>query len=107
MIETRRIKNVVIIIQRSFVLSRKIINIYNNIARKYENVTVNATLFRSAINKPNKEPRHLSKELSLFKNFLSKQLSSIDIYILIKSITSHNKKSLKKSLYTHKKSYVH
>ena len=43
MIETRRLKIVVIVIQTilSFVLSRKIINIYNNIARKYGNVTVN------------------------------------------------------------------
>ena len=37
MIETRRLKNVVIFVQTilSFVLSRKIINIYNDIARKY------------------------------------------------------------------------
>ena len=36
-IATRRLKNVVIFIQTilSFVLSRKIINIYNDIARKY------------------------------------------------------------------------
>ena len=41
MTETRRLKNVVIFIQiLSFVLSRKIISIYNNIARKYGNVTV-------------------------------------------------------------------
>ena len=42
MIETRRLKNVVIFIQTilSFVLSRKIINICNDIARKYGNVTV-------------------------------------------------------------------
>ena len=42
MIETCRLKNVVIFIQTisSFVLSRKIINVYNNIARKYGNVTV-------------------------------------------------------------------
>ena len=41
MIETRRLKNVVIFIQTilSFVLSRKVINIYNDIARKYGNVT--------------------------------------------------------------------
>ena len=40
MIETCHLKNV-IFIQRivSFVLSRKIINIYNNIAHKYGNVT--------------------------------------------------------------------
>ena len=42
MIETRRLKNVVIFVQTilSFVLSRKIINIYNDIARKYGNVAV-------------------------------------------------------------------
>ena len=42
MIETRLLKNVVIFIQTilSFVLSRKIINIYNDIARKYRNVAV-------------------------------------------------------------------
>ena len=42
MIETRRLKNVVIFVQTilSFVLLRKIINIYNEIARKYGNVTV-------------------------------------------------------------------
>ena len=42
MIETRRLKNVVIFIQAvlNFVLSRKIINIYNDIAWKYGNVRV-------------------------------------------------------------------
>ena len=42
MIETRRLKNVVIFIQTiiSFVLSRKILNIYNDIARKYGSVRV-------------------------------------------------------------------
>ena len=42
MIETRRLKNNVIFIQTvlSSVLSRKIINISNDIARKYGNVTV-------------------------------------------------------------------
>ena len=40
MTEMRRLKNDVIFIQTvlSFVLSRKIINIYNNIAWKYNNV---------------------------------------------------------------------
>ena len=43
MIETRRLKNVVIFVETilSFVLSRKIINICNDIAQKYENVTKN------------------------------------------------------------------
>ena len=42
MIETRRLKNVVIFFQTilSFVLSRKIINVYNNLPPKYGNVTV-------------------------------------------------------------------
>ena len=42
MTETHRFKNVVIFIQTilSFVLSRKIINIYNDIACKHGNVTV-------------------------------------------------------------------
>ena len=41
MIETRRLKNVAIFIQKNlrFVLSRKIIYIYNDIARKYGNNT--------------------------------------------------------------------
>ena len=60
-------------------------------------------LHRSAINKCNTELQHLSKELCLSKNFLLTQLSSIDFYIFIKSITSHNKKSLLKSLYTQQK----
>ena len=153
MIETRRLKNVVISIQTilNFVVSRKIINIYNDIARKYGNTTVKdfrkyeklqckknklkldidflsnckqlgvhpkffifkllnvsnkdalsirKRLLRSAINKRNKELQHLSKELSLSKNFLSAQLSAIDSYILTKSIASYNKKWLQKSLYT-------
>ena len=42
MIETRRLKNVVIFFQTilDFALSRKIINIYNDTAQKYGDVTV-------------------------------------------------------------------
>ena len=40
MIETSRLKYVVIFSVLSFVLSRKTINIYNYIARKYGNVAV-------------------------------------------------------------------
>ena len=50
---------------------------------------------------------HLSKELSLSVNFLSTQVSTTDFYILTKSITSYNNKSLQKSLYTQQKSYLH
>ena len=72
---------------------------------KLPNVSNKGTLrlLRSAINKPNKELQHLSKELSLSENLLSTQLSTIDFYILTKSITSYNKKLLKKSLYIQQK----
>ena len=61
-------------------------------------------LLRSAINKRNKELQHLPKELSLSGNYLlSTQLSTIDFYILTKSIILYNKKSLQKSLYTQPK----
>ena len=136
-----------------FVLSRKIINIYNDIVRKCGNVTVKdfrkykrleykknklklginfnsckqlgvypkflifkllnvsnkaalsicKRLVRSNINNLNKELQHLSKELSLSKNFLSTQLSTTDFYILTKSVTSYNKKLLQKLLYTQQK----
>ena len=156
MIETRRLKDFVIFFQTilSFMLSRKFINIYNDIAGKYGNVTVKGfpkyekleykqnklkldmdflnnckqlgvypkfrifklpnvsnkealsirkRLLRSANNKRNKELQHALKKLSLSENFSSKQLSTMDFYILTKSITSHNKKSLQKSLYTQQK----
>ena len=69
-------------------------------------LSIRKRLLRSAINKRNKEFQYVSKELSQFETFLSKQLSTIDFYILNRSITSHNKKSLQKSRNTqHKKLY--
>ena len=65
--------------------------------------SIRKRLLCSTISKRNKELQHLSKELSLSENFLSTQLSTIDFYILTKSITSYNKKSLQKSLYTQQK----
>ena len=157
MIETRRLKNVVIFFQTiiSFVLSRKIINIYNDLVRKHGSVTVKdfhkyekleykknklklnidflnnckqlgvyrkflifelpnvsnkddssvrQRLLRSTINNRNRELQHALKELSITENVMSKQLCTTDFYILKKSITSHNKKSLQKSPYSqHKK----
>ena len=44
--------------------------------------------------------QHVLKELSISENFIFKQLSTIEFYVLKKSIKSHNKKFLKKSLYT-------
>ena len=43
------------------------------------------------------------KRIQYIQKKLSKQLSTIDFYILTKSITSHNKKSLQKLLYTQQK----
>ena len=73
-----------------------------NVSNK-DSLSICKRLLCSAINKHNKELQHLSKELSLSVNFLSTQLSTIDFYILAKSISSYNKKSLQKSLYTQQK----
>ena len=139
-------------------LARKIINIQNDIAHKYENVTVKdfrkyekleqkknklkldinflnnckqlgvypkflnfklpnvsnkqalsirKRLLRRTINKRNKEFQHLLKELSPSEKYLSTQLSTIDFYILTKSVTSYNKTSLQKLLYSQQKIYLH
>ena len=68
-----------------------------NVSNK-DSLSIRKRLLFSAINKRNKELKHVSKEPSLSKNFSSTQFSTIDFYILTKSITSHNKKSLQKSL---------
>ena len=73
-----------------------------NVSNK-DTVSICKRLLPSIINKRSKEPRHVSKDLSLSENFLSKQLSTIDFYILKKSIISHNKKLLLKLLYTQQK----
>ena len=73
-----------------------------NVSHK-DTLSIRKRLLCSAINKRNKELQHPSKELSLSVKVLSTQLSTIDFYILTKSITSYNKKSLKKSLYTQQK----
>ena len=60
-------------------------------------------LLCSAINKRNNEFQHVSKDLSIYENFLSQQFSTIDFYILTTFIISHNKKWLLKSLCTQQK----
>ena len=60
----------------------KLLNVSNKDAYQF------VKLLHSAINKRNKELQHLSKELSLSVNLLSMQLSTIDFYILTKSIRS-------------------
>ena len=77
MIETRRLKNVVIFFQTilSFVLSRKIINIYNDIARKYGNITVkHFRKYEKLQYKHNKLKLDIDflndcKQLGVFRNF--------------------------------------
>ena len=73
-----------------------------NVSNK-DTVSIRKRLINSGIKKRNKEPQHVSKDLSLSENFLSKQLSATDFYILTKSVTLHNKKSLLKLLYTQQK----
>ena len=73
-----------------------------NVSNK-DALSVRKWILCSTINKRNKELQHLSKELSLSENVLSTQLSTTDFYIITKSITSHNTKSLEKSLYTQQK----
>ena len=68
-----------------------------------DTLSIRKRLLRSPITKGNKELQYLAKELSLSENLLSTQLSTVDFYILTKSITSYNKKSLQKSLYTQQK----
>ena len=63
-----------------------------NVSNK-NTLSIRKRFLRSAINKRNKELQHFPKELSLSKNLLSKHYSPIDLYILTKSITSHNKRS--------------
>ena len=73
-----------------------------NVSDKYD-LSICKRLLRSVINKRSKELHHVSKALSQSETFLSKQLSTIDFYIIKRSITSRNKKLLQKSLNTHQK----
>ena len=65
--------------------------------------SIRKRLLRSSINKCNKELQHVLKELRISKNFLFKQLTTIDFYILKKSTILYNNKSLEKSLYIQQK----
>ena len=66
-------------------------------------ISICKRLLRSAINKRNKGLQNVFKKLSLSENLLSNWLFTIYLYILTKSIISHNKKLLQKSLYTQQK----
>ena len=90
MIETRRLKNVVIFIQTilGLVLSRKNINIYNDIARKYGNVTVKD--FREY-----EKLEHKKNKLKLDIDFLNncKQLGVHSKFLIFKLLNVSNKDS--------------
>ena len=91
MIETRHLKIVVIFIQAilSFVLSRKVMNIYNDIARKYGNVTVKG--FRKY-----EKLEYKKKELKLDIDFLNncKQLGLYLKFLIFKLPSVSNKDAL-------------
>ena len=71
----------------------KLLNVSNKDA-----VSIRKRLLRDVMNS------NMFQKISVYpKSFLSKQLSTIDFYILTKSITLHNKTSLLKSLYTQQK----
>ena len=158
MIEARRLKNVVIFIQTisSFVLSRKIINIYNDIIRKYGNVLVkDFRKYEKSEYTKNKQKLDMDflnncKQLGVIRNSLSlncrmfliktlyqfvkdsfvapstsviknsnifeknsvypKTFYTHSFLLLIstslQNLTSYNKKSLQKSLYTQEKKVI-
>ena len=91
MIETRRLKNVVIFIQTilSFVLSRIIINICNDFARKYRNVTVKN--FRK-----DEKLKYKKNKLKLDIDFLNncKKLCVYPKFLIFKLPNASNKDTL-------------
>ena len=96
MIETYRLKNVIFIQTISnFVLSRKIINVYNDIAREYRNVTVKD--FRK-----HEKLEYKKKKLKLHVNFLNicKQLGLYPKLLIFKlpNVSNNNALTVRKWL---------
>ena len=91
MIETHRLKNVVIFIQAisSFVLPGKIINVYNDIAWEYRNVTVKDFWKHEKL-------EYKRNKLKLDVNFLNncKQLGVYPKFLIFKLPTVSNNNSL-------------
>ena len=94
MIETRRLKNVVTFIQ-SFVLSRKIMAIYNNIERKYGDVTIKD--FRK-YDKLEYKKSKLKLDINFLKN--CKQLGVYPKFLAFKlpNVSNKNVLSIRKRL---------
>ena len=91
MIETHCLKNVVIFIQTilSFVLSRKIVNIYNDIARKYGNIRVkDFQKYEKVEYKKNK----LKSEIDFLNN--CKQVGVYSKLLIFKLLNVSNKDAL-------------
>ena len=88
MIETCRLKNVAIFLQTilSFVLSRKIINVYNDLARKYGNVTVKDFC---KYEKPQYKKNELKLDIDLLSN--CKQLGVYQKFLIFKLPNISNK----------------
>ena len=74
----------------------------SNASNKYV-LSICKRLLRGPINKRNEELQHLSKRTQSIGKLLSTQLSTFDLYILTRSMTSYNKKPLQKPLYTQPK----
>ena len=91
MIATCRLKNVAIFIQTilNFVLSRKVINIYNNIARKHGNVTVKD--FRK-YEKLEYKKNKLKLDIDFLNNY--KQLGVYPKFLIFKLPNVSNKDAL-------------
>ena len=91
MIETRRLKNVVIFLQTiiSFVLPKKIINLYNDVERKHRNVRVKD--FRKY-----EELEYKKNKLKLDIDFLNncKQLGVYPKFLIFKLPNVSNKDAL-------------
>ena len=88
MIETCRLKNVAIFLQTilSFVLSRKIRNVYNDLARKYGNVTVKDFC---KYEKPQYKKNELKLDIDLRSN--CKQLGVYQKFLIFKLPNISNK----------------
>ena len=94
MIETRCLKDAIISIQTflSFVLSRKIINIYNDIARKYGNVTVkDFRKYEKLEYKKNKLKLDIDFLIFKLPNVSNKDALSIRKRLLRSAISKRNK----------------
>ena len=78
----------------------------SNVSNK-DTALIRKRFLRSAISKRNKELQHVLKELSISENLLSKQLFTIEFYILKKSLTLHINESLQNRYILNRKSYLH